>query len=236
MTSDGKAAPKKNPWGSKKRYSILLPEELAERFERVAKLRNGAKSALVEEALDRRLNPEKYPLIEDALLRRLDEQAASLATLKRDAAINTEMISLFVRYFLTITPPLADSEQQPARTLGRQRFEVFVAQIGRRLASDRRLVSDVLEFDRRPQPGPVRHGDRRRAAQAAAAQEPPEPDRHQPQDQRPEAGRRIDGEAAWLTCSRLPRPRRRKGAGGRCCARPSVRPSPPHSPIPPSSR
>jgi predicted DNA-binding protein len=145
MTSDGKAAPKKSPWGSKKRYSILLPEELAERFERVARLRNGAKSALVEEALDRRLNPEKYPLIDDVLLRRLDEQAASLATLKRDAAINTEMISLFVRYFLTITPPLADSEQQPARTLGRQRFEVFVAQIGRRLASDRRLVSDVLE-------------------------------------------------------------------------------------------
>lgn len=145
MTSDGKPAPKKNPWGSKKRYSILLSEELAERFERVARLRNGAKSALVEEALDRRLNPEKYPLIEDALLRRLDEQAAGLATLKRDAAINTEMISLFVRYFLTITPPLADSEQQPARALGRQRFEVFVAQIGRRLASDRRLVSDVLE-------------------------------------------------------------------------------------------
>jgi predicted DNA-binding protein len=145
MTSDGKPAPKKGLWGSKRRYSILLSEELAERFERVARLRNGAKSALVEEALDRRLHPEKYPLIDDALLRRLDEQAASLATLRRDAAINTEMISLFVRYFLTITPPLADSEQQPARALGRQRFEVFVAQIGRRLASDRRLVSDVLQ-------------------------------------------------------------------------------------------
>jgi predicted DNA-binding protein len=145
MTIEPKPALKPKRWGSKRRYSILLSSELAERFERVAKLRNGAKSALVEEALDRRLNPEKYPLLDDALLRRLDEQATSLATLRRDAAINTEMISLFVRYFLTITPPLADSEQQPARTLGRQRFEVFVAQIGRRIASDRRLVSDVLE-------------------------------------------------------------------------------------------
>ena len=145
MTIEPKPASKPKRWGSKRRYSILLSSELAERFERVAKLRNGAKSALVEEALDRRLNPEKYPLLDDALLRRLDEQATSLATLRRDAAINTEMISLFVRYFLTITPPLADSEQQPARTLGRQRFEVFVAQIGRRIASDRRLVSDVLE-------------------------------------------------------------------------------------------
>ena len=143
--TDANATPKKNPWGSKKRYSILLPEELAERFERVAKLRNGAKSALVEEALDRPLNPEKYPLIEEASLRRLDKQAAAFATLQRDAAINTEMISLFVRYFLTITPPLPDNEQQPARALGRRRFEVFVAQIGRRLASDRRLVSEVLE-------------------------------------------------------------------------------------------
>src|SRR5262252_6393045 len=126
MTSEANPTSKKRPWGSKKRYSILLSEELAERFERVAKLRNGAKSALVEEALDRRLNPEKYPLIEEALLRRLDDQAAAFATLQRDAAINTEMISLFVRYFLTLTPPLADSEQQPARVLGRQRFEVFL--------------------------------------------------------------------------------------------------------------
>jgi len=55
------------------------------------------------------------------------------------------MISLFVHFFLTITQPLADSEQQPARLLGRQRFEAFVVQIGRRLASDRRLISDVLK-------------------------------------------------------------------------------------------
>ena len=55
------------------------------------------------------------------------------------------MVSLFVRYFLTITPPLGEREQQPARALGKERFQVFVAQIGRRLASDRRLVSEVLE-------------------------------------------------------------------------------------------
>jgi hypothetical protein len=59
--------------------------------------------------------------------------------------IIAEMVSLFVRYFLTITPPLGEREQQPARALGKERFQVFVAQIGRRLASDRRLVSEVLE-------------------------------------------------------------------------------------------
>ncbi|RTL71449.1 MAG: hypothetical protein EKK41_10060 [Hyphomicrobiales bacterium] len=145
MTNEPKPISRRQRWGSKRRYSVLLSSELADRFERVARLRHGAKSALVEEALDRRLNPEKYPLLDEALLRRLDEQSGSLATLIRDTAINTEMISLFVRYFLTITPPLQDHEQKPARILGKQRFEVFVAQIGRRLASDRGLVMDVLE-------------------------------------------------------------------------------------------
>ena len=40
---------------------------------------------------------------------------------------------------------VAAPEQDAARALGRQRFEVFVAQVGRRLASDQRLVSEVLE-------------------------------------------------------------------------------------------
>ena len=54
-------------------------------------------------------------------------------------------MALFVRYFLTITPPLPKVEHDSARTLGRDRFDVFVAQVGRRLAGDHRLVSEVLE-------------------------------------------------------------------------------------------
>jgi predicted DNA-binding protein len=145
MSTEARPADRPKPLPPKKRYSVLLPQELAERFERIAGLRHGSKSAIVEEALDRRLNPEKYPFIGDALLRRLDEQSRTIATLKRDTVIVAEMLSLFVRYFLTITPPLGEREQQPARALGKERFQVFVAQIGRRLASDRRLVSEVLE-------------------------------------------------------------------------------------------
>jgi predicted DNA-binding protein len=145
MSTEARPADRPKPPPPKKRYSVLLPQELAERFERVAGLRHGSKSAIVEEALDRRLNPEKYPFIGDALLRRLDEQSRSIVTLKRDTVIIAEMVSLFVRYFLTITPPLGEREQQPARALGKERFQVFVAQIGRRLTSDRRLVSEVLE-------------------------------------------------------------------------------------------
>jgi predicted transcriptional regulator len=145
MSTEPQPVRRPKPPPPKRRYSVLLSQELADRFERVAGLRRGSKSAIVEEALYRRLFPEKYPLIGDALLRRMDEQSRTIATLKRDTVIIAEMVSLFVRYYLTIAPPLGQKEQQPARELGRERFQVFVTQIGRRLASDRRLVSEVLE-------------------------------------------------------------------------------------------
>lgn len=130
---------------SKKRYTLYLSHPLARKFDEVARIRNGAKSALVEEALKDSLEPKPMPGIGDGLARRLDELNRSARTVERDVAIVTETLALFVRYFLTVTPPLPMSEQEPARLLGAERFEVFVAEIGRRLASDHRLVSEVLE-------------------------------------------------------------------------------------------
>lgn len=129
----------------KDRVTLTLKPEIFERLKLVANYRKGAKSALVEEALERYLNPERRRLLDDAALRRLDTVSKQVSTVARDVAIATETLSLFVRYFLTITPPLPQPEQEAARALGRQRFEVFVAQVGARLGSDRRLVSEVLE-------------------------------------------------------------------------------------------
>ncbi len=130
---------------TKDRVTLSLTPETIERLKLVANYRKGAKSALVEEALERYLNPERRRLLDDAALRRLDTVSKQVSTVARDVAIATETLSLFVRYFLTITPPLPQPEQDAARAVGRQRFEVFVAQVGRRLASDNRLVSEVLE-------------------------------------------------------------------------------------------
>jgi AcrR family transcriptional regulator len=137
---------------AKDRITLSLNPETTKRLTLVANYRKGAKSALVEEALDRYLDPERRRILDDAALRRLDTQSKSLSTIARDVAIATETLSLFVRYFLTITPPLPQPEQESARALGRQRFEVFVAQVGRRLASDNRLVSEVLESIRTDNP------------------------------------------------------------------------------------
>jgi hypothetical protein len=135
-----------------KRYTITLSRPLAYKFEGVAARRPGGKSALIEEALKAILEPQALPGVEEALIRRLDGLNRTVARIDRDMVIATETLALLVRYFLTITPPLPQSEQEPARLLGRERFEVFVTEVGRRMAGDRRLVAEVLESIARNEP------------------------------------------------------------------------------------
>ena len=54
-------------------------------------------------------------------------------------------LALFVRYYLTITTPVPDTDQDAARALGKERFDYFVAQLAKRLAAGKSLVRDVLE-------------------------------------------------------------------------------------------
>jgi hypothetical protein len=128
----------------KKRYTIYLSQKVADRFDAVAKVL-GAKSALVEKALDRQLDPDRIQKHDQALLRRMDGVVKGFAEVQRDVAIATETLSLYVRYFLTITPPVPKIDQEAARAIGRERFQVFVAQVGRRLAGDHRLITEVLQ-------------------------------------------------------------------------------------------
>src|SRR5262245_62438394 len=130
---------------SSKRYNIGLSRPLAKKLESLAAGRHCGKSALIEEALKLVLEPRAMPGFEDTIGRRLDLLTKTVDRIGRECAIIAETLALFVRYFLTITPPLPESEQEPARLLGRERFEQFVAEVGRRLATDRRLVREVLE-------------------------------------------------------------------------------------------
>jgi hypothetical protein len=57
----------------------------------------------------------------------------------------TETLALHIRQFLMITPPVSISEQQEAERLGRERYEVFLRQIAKRVASDRGVVWEVVE-------------------------------------------------------------------------------------------
>jgi predicted transcriptional regulator len=129
---------------SKKRYTLYISRPLARRFDLIAQQRNGAKSALVEEALRAALEPQQHAGLEEGLARRLNELNRVVAGLRREMAVATETLAIFVRYFLTVTPPLPQDEQEPARLLGRERYQVLLTEVGRRVAENERLVAEVI--------------------------------------------------------------------------------------------
>ncbi|MDZ4789943.1 MAG: CopG family transcriptional regulator [Hyphomicrobiales bacterium] len=129
----------------KRRICSYVSDATGDRLDMAVKKPGVTKSAIIDEALKRYLDPQRDQSFDAALMRRLDRLTRRQGIIERDVAIATETIALFVRYFLTITPPLPQAEQEAAPMVGRERFQVFVAQVGRRLGSDRRLVSEVLE-------------------------------------------------------------------------------------------
>jgi len=130
---------------TKPRLTAYLSRSVADRLDLACKRPGANKSALVDKALDRLLNPERDQQNEAGLFRRLDRMTKQLSELHRNQQIVVESLALFIRYYLTITPPLPRSEQEPARSLGNQRFEFFVAQVGRRLAGGQNIVGEILE-------------------------------------------------------------------------------------------
>src|SRR5262245_19415417 len=82
---------------AKKRYTLYISQPLARKFDLVAQQRQGAKSALVEEALRASLEPQQQPGIEEGLARRLNELNKVVAAVGRDVTVATETVALFVR-------------------------------------------------------------------------------------------------------------------------------------------
>lgn len=128
----------------KTKIGIYLTDDVARRLDRAVRA-GGTKSDIVNAALERFLDPAsaKGPYAE--VLARLDAQRNRLRRIGREVEVIAETFALFVRYFLMITPPLPESEQEEARQLGRARLEVFLKEVGRRVASDGGWVTDVMQ-------------------------------------------------------------------------------------------
>ncbi|MCG8357094.1 MAG: CopG family transcriptional regulator [Kiloniellales bacterium] len=129
----------------KPRLCVYLSDQVDQRLAAAARRPGASKSAITDAALAAFLSPERDDQRDAAIIRRLDRLSRQFDRLERDQTILSETLALFVRYYLTITPPLPGAEQDAARALGKERFEYFVAQVGRRLAGGRSMIRDVLE-------------------------------------------------------------------------------------------
>ena len=130
---------------SKIKVTVYLSRLVVDRLNLACKDPTKNKSKLTEKALNTLLDSERDLSHDAGLLRRLDSMGRQVTTIDRHQQVVLESLGLFLRYYLIVTPPLPKAEQEAARAMGHQRFEVFIGQLAKRLAGSQTLVSEVME-------------------------------------------------------------------------------------------
>src|SRR5258707_15480204 len=127
---------------NKVRLSVYLnPETMAEVTE-LARRKKQPRSLIAEAAIASFVTPDDSDRREAALVRRLDLLTRQGERFERDLSIAVEVIALFIKFWLTVTPPLPESAQPAAQTKGPERFEFFLETLGRRVPKGRSLLRE----------------------------------------------------------------------------------------------
>jgi len=124
------------------RQNLYIDRELSDALEALAAGPRGNKSHIVNDALRDWLARRGTKEVDDLLKGRLDRLTRELADARRDIDVLLESQALFVRYQLMVTAPLPEADAA-ARAIGRDRFEAFVSQVGRQLASGKRTLTPI---------------------------------------------------------------------------------------------
>jgi hypothetical protein len=140
------------------RLNVRVAADVGRCLDALAKRERRMQSDLVEAALLSFLSPDATDKRDAAVTRRLDRQSRQLQTLHHDLAIITETLALFIRYFMSVTPGLPESQQAAARAKGAERFAAFVDTLGKRLSEGKPLLGD-LHLNVRPTVDDFRSAD-----------------------------------------------------------------------------
>ncbi len=105
--------------------NLTLPVEMITRTNELSERKNISRSAIVEAAVESFLSPDAAGRRGATFTRRMDRQSRQAQRIERDLGVTVETLALFVRLWLTITPPLSGDAQAAARIKGRERLEAL---------------------------------------------------------------------------------------------------------------
>ncbi|MBN9787666.1 MULTISPECIES: ribbon-helix-helix domain-containing protein [Bacteria] len=128
---------------TKTRMNVYFDPDLLKKVEALALRRNISKSAVIEAAVASFLSADASERLEAVFARRMDRIGRQIEGMDEDLAILGETLSLFIRFWLTVMPPLPDSAQASARAKGTERFDGFLQTLGRKLATGDRFLKDL---------------------------------------------------------------------------------------------
>lgn len=127
------------------RLNVYFPPALAKQVSELAIRRRISRSAIIEAAVTSYMSPDGSDRLEAAFARRLDRLSRQVQRLERNTGLTTEALTLFVRFWLAVTPPLPDEDQAAAQIKGRKRYEGFIETLGRRFAAGKTLLDEIPE-------------------------------------------------------------------------------------------
>ena len=127
------------------RLNVTLPIEMTEKIKDLSARKNISRSAIVEAAVSSFLSPDHADQREAAFARRLDRLSRQVQRLERDLSVTAETVALFVRFWLTITPPLPSDAHGAAQAKGRERYEGFIETLGMRLQKGESFLREIPE-------------------------------------------------------------------------------------------
>ncbi|BEV12082.1 ribbon-helix-helix protein, CopG family [Asticcacaulis sp. DW145] len=116
------------------RYQLFLDPDVSQRFEALASKPGMNKSAVLRDALTAWLDRRGSNELDDHFGQRLNRLSAQLNRMERDQLIQLESLALFIRLTLLRDAHLPEADAA-TRALARDRYEAFVAQVGRHLAT-----------------------------------------------------------------------------------------------------
>ncbi len=125
------------------RMNVYFPPAMLQQITELADRKKLSRSAIVEAAVASFLSPDSADRREAAFTRRLDRLSRQVQRLERNVGISTEALALFVRFWLTVTPPLPGDVQAAAQLKGRERYEGFIEALGRRLQKGQNLFQEI---------------------------------------------------------------------------------------------
>src|SRR5215831_1967595 len=132
------------------KHTFRLPPDLAGKLADYSARKRVPQALIVETALASFLSPDASERLEGALGRRLDRLSRQIERLERHVTISNEALALFVRFWLTASPPVPDAALPGAQAKGRERYEGFVEALGKRLAKGQSLAREISQ-DAEPQ-------------------------------------------------------------------------------------
>ena len=129
----------------KARLSVYLDPELMESLAAYADRRERSRSLIAEASIASFLSPDADETREAAITKRLDQLDRRMNRLERDTSIGVEMTAMFVRFWLSNAPPPPESERALLRKQGGDRYDAFMASLGRRLAKGPKVRQEIAE-------------------------------------------------------------------------------------------